>query len=383
MENIKIRLYIEYFNRVSQDVIVDFLDSNDWSNLINARDITRSMFHLKNYSGKRLNVGSYYKLNINIFKEELIEYLPYDQSYIIDGVIDLENFEGEVFGAAQSISANESWERNIDQPNCQLILDKEKIKYPSLFIAKNVGQGSWNEIYSNEKLEFIFDIGASFRYSKKEIDLLVAMPNNRYINENPNVIISHWDVDHYHCLKALSDIAIVKFSKFVFRNRLPNLTARVIFSRIRRLNPSCLIAIEPFEKGDKHSLIKILDLGQYLIYNSRIHRNRNRNALTMCIRTKKRSVILPADCHYEEINDCMLSDLCYPHNNYLIVPHHGGKAGKVVYNSNSNFVNKDAIISVGKNSYGHPLSSTVKSLESLNFKVHQTNHTLKDYRLEL
>lgn len=386
--------YIEHYNRDQNVVLFDFVDSNDFflfhseSNL-GQQDFKRSMILLKNYSGKSLNIGSYYFFKENVLLDNLAlesRILEVDESYIIDIEMTLKSSHDQIFEGTKSYSRWEIFQRNLEVSTFDSLESLEKIHRPEKVIIKYVGQGSWNEIYDKNEISIIFDFGASYQYPKKEIDELAKVPNQNYPNFNPTFLLSHWDVDHYHCIKALTDESIKSFKYFIFRNRLPNLTSRTIYGRIKALNHNCLIGIEPLDKlqkGMKDRLIPILNTDHIIIYNSRKIRSRNRNALTLSVRSANKSVVFPGDCHYEEINDCMLPHLAYNHSNNLVVPHHGGKAGKVVYSNLEKDWLNHAIISVGKNNYGHPLESVKNSLKEIGFKkVNQMNLEAKDVEIE-
>jgi len=66
----------------------------------------------------------------------------------------------------------------------------------------------------------------------------------------------------------------------------------------------------------------------------------------------------------------------------LIVPHHGGKAGKYVYDYTPGISCQRAIISVGKNNYGHQVKRYVQSL-SLDFLVEKTSKARSDILINL
>jgi len=388
------RIFIENYNANFKTVLFDFLDSNDFLDfgreIFNLeRDVKRSMILLKNYSGKKLRNGSYYELNADIFRESFNLESDYDtntDSYIVDAQITLNENHQEFIGKSKSITRQEIWERNIDPTDRNSSKPFQETGRPTKIRVKYVGQGSWNEVWVENKVKVVFDIGTSYHRKKVEVDDLVKEANSHYLTSNPSVVISHWDVDHYHCLKALSDDAVKSFRAFLFRDRLPNLTSRIIYSRIKKLNPQCLIAVKPFEKlikGNRDRLIPQIKANHLIIYNSRRISSRNRNCLTMIVRTLTTSVVLPGDCHYQEVSDCMLPDLAYPHDNHLIVPHHGGSAGKVQYSLPFIVQRKQAVVSVGKNSYGHPSDKNIDLLRGLGFKICQLNHKLKDHDIKL
>jgi len=66
---------------------------------------------------------------------------------------------------------------------------------------------------------------------------------------------------------------------------------------------------------------------------------------------------------------CILGLLLnYRHEHSLVVPHHGGKAGKLIYKLPMQVRPKLAIISVGKNHFHHSDEKNVTELQNLGLK---------------
>lgn len=84
------------------------------------------------------------------------------------------------------------------------------------------------------------------------------------------------------------------------------------------------------------------------------------------------------DGKYDQVSKFILPFLNYPHNHTLIVPHHGGCAGRFEYKASSKINLNRAIISVGINRYGHPTNSVVTSLKTEFKHIEQTRYRLND-----
>ena len=82
------------------------------------------------------------------------------------------------------------------------------------------------------------------------------------------------------------------------------------------------------------------------------HKTKNISGLVLALRTIESSVIFSGDCFYSQLSENVLPQLEYKNNHNLIVPHHGGQAGKYFY-KNKKAEKVNAIISAGK-SKSHP-----------------------------
>jgi hypothetical protein len=73
----------------------------------------------------------------------------------------------------------------------------------------------------------------------------------------------------------------------------------------------------------------------------------------------------------------------YSGKHYLVVPHHGGNAGKFTYELETKTKVTSAVISVGKNPYGHPLKRNMDSLRRLGFTLLKTNTHENDIEIDM
>ena len=85
-----------------------------------------------------------------------------------------------------------------------------------------------------------------------------------------------------------------------------------------------------------------------------------------------KKVLLPGDADSSIQDEILLSNASLNRIDILKVPHHGAKTAL-----SDDFLDrlrpKEAIISVGKNSYGHPSPELIKKLEDLGVKVRRTD----------
>jgi beta-lactamase superfamily II metal-dependent hydrolase len=394
---------IERFERIAQTVLIDFIESNNFeafANYIGGNYSIEgpSMLLLRNYSGKRLREGSIY-----IILKKTIETLESENriveakdSLIILLEIDLKEIIYEVF--AQSVAESKIDSDAFPFLNIDTFYSfhlRSGSKAPSLSVPKgafsvnvrNVGQGSWNEIYVNNAPKLVYDCGTSYQTKKSQLPKYIGDREIEYQTHGPGLVISHWDVDHYHFIKALTDLTIKSFSFIVCRDYVPTLTSRVIFSKLNRLS-AAFISVPPDDRGRTvkgaplYEFVSIDD--QIILFNSGSSKSRNMDGLSILVRTSNRSVLLTGDQHYSQFDKNVLPHyLTYKHEHNIVVPHHGGSAGRFKYNLNSCVRRGKAIISVGNNNYGHPFSANINKLLSNSFKVIETRKYSSDIRINL
>ena len=379
-------VYIESYNKEEGIVYFDFFDSNAY-NLFNEylssnynfyqEEKPSSIVCLSNYFQRRIQENTYYAIKRDIIRNWREQQLTsiVEDSYLLGYSIANMNNDVETPIFHTSISA-----KDIDNSflfyGQESRLEKIRIPEPIRVKVKKVGQGSWNEIYGNDNLEIVYDIGTSMDAKKDKVRCLIDEISDQYNQANPNLIISHWDIDHYHVLCGMTDSELANFKCVIFRDAPPSLTSRVIYNRFMGLLDRKMILslkCEPRDKKKKRFLNPITPMGStVMVYNGQEYKDRNISCIVLTVSTQNSSVILSADSHYDQISNYILPNLTAP-NHYLIVPHHGGKAGKFIYNIHTGVKPIEAIISVGRNSYGHPLEIYKNALIKKGFSVQQTN----------
>lgn len=378
-------VYIESYNKEEGIVYFDFSDSNGY-NLFNEYLGTNSNFYqeakpsivcLSNYFQRRIQENTYYAIKRDIIFEwrEQQSILIIEDSFLLGYTIENQNNNSENTIFHTSISAKD-FDNSFLFYGQEGRLGKVRIPEPIRVKVKKVGQGSWNEIYGNDNLEIVYDIGTSMDAKKDKVRCLIDEISDQYKQANPNLIISHWDVDHYHVLCGMTDSELANFNCVIFRDAPPNLTSRVVYNRFMGLldrKKILSLRCEPKDKKKKRLLEPITPIGSaVMIYNGQECKDRNISCIVVTVSTLNSSVILSADSHYDQISNYILPNLVAP-KHYLIVPHHGGKAGKFIYNIHTGVKPIEAVISVGKNSYGHPLEIYKNALIKKGFSIQQTN----------
>lgn len=234
---------------------------------------------------------------------------------------------------------------------------------PEKITTYYVGQGNFSKITCKGEKEIIFDIGLStfephtnFKNSIDEI----AKVNPEYI------IISHLDIDHF--------LGVQYLDSGIFDS------ANWIISIHGNLTQSALRLIAYINSKNKNNLYLYDNCGQQLItgivslYQGTGQKiltcnSKNNGGLILKIKHNDKTALLPGDCIYDAMPRCLEGDY-----NFLLVPHH---CCKILQNSNiSNFLPKyngeQAVISYGKNPYGHPNPNHMAQLALQNFEVSLT-----------
>ena len=187
----------------------------------------------------------------------------------------------------------------------------------------NVGQANFSIGYSRgdgltpDRACAVFDIGikngnAGRAYPKKQLEKL----DGRGI-----VVISHYDSDHINGQQYITAGEILDRIWILPERRCsPTPTERNLLVKLKSENCIFLKDIDyaktPFNPG-RH----VLEIGNLKIYRGNAqkadaYQSTNKNArCLMCLIKKESSVLLPADCLYEEFPTSFQVD-------YMVIPHH-------------------------------------------------------------
>ncbi len=394
-----ILVYVEDFNKKNGTVLLDFFDSNEYEHFselanLNYNLYKPSMVMLTNYKGKTIRENTIYAI-----RPETIQYWVGQNaitnndldSFLIGYNIDVENNNEQIFNESVSINGSDDLFDGIGEMYGGGNISNLSFQYKGKISVtiRNVGQGNWNEINFNDKVEIVYDAGAPLLASRASITSTIANRNTLYPISKPTLVLSHWDKDHYHSLIGMSDVELQNnFSAFICRDRVPNITSRLLLGKIRDAvgfnNTYCIPANPRTQRGGPTFFSELTSSNnQVVLYNSQKNKDINVSGLALTVKTQRNSVVLPADAHYEQISRDILPHLNYNHKHHCIVPHHGGKAGKYQYITPQLVSLGKAIISVGTNNYGHPFANNILSLKQSGFTVKQTNRIASDITISL
>ena len=390
----EILVYLESYDKRGGNVLFDFIDSNEFDSfniILNLNPLkSPSMVFVSGYYLKPVRENTIYtikKETINRLNEQGLIVQNLEGSFIIGYQLLLNDTIESLFEHSVALNETEIFFRNVYVPRTGDVNHiPSMIKGRLSFKIRNVEQANWNELYLNHKAWIIYDAGAPFLAGRKEVLHMIENREDLYRSDSPGLFISHWDVDHYHSLVAMSDETIKRFAFVVCRDHLPTLTSRILFGRFSALLSSdkvFSISAGPSVKGSTPLTLISDPNNQILIFVGHEHKDRNRSGIVLVIRTANSNVIFSGDVHYHQLSEYVLPYIGYPGRHYLVVPHHGGNAGKFSYEVESKAKMASAIISVGKNPYGHPFKKNTDSLNRLGFSILKTNILRSDIEVDM
>ncbi|MGJ1335110.1 hypothetical protein [Sphingobacterium siyangense] len=368
---------------MERTIICDFIDSNEsleFKTFFDTRGTINdpSMILIEDYVGKPVRENTIYALNLKALNKlkELNLVNQYLDSYLIGYEINASLIEEPIFHT--SVSLGKAYlPTNLSEIEFPL----KSIEWPSKskksVNVRNVGHGNWNEILFGNLIKIVYDAGGPLYASKEEIDKIIGNRNILYPSSKPILILSHWDKDHYHSLLGMTVEELKNnFSSFICRSERPNLTSRLIYGRLlKALGQKNVYDIVPTEKDIKlNHFSKCISFGNMItLYNSQYSKDRNNSSLILLIKTRENSILLASDAHYKHLSKDILPQLNFKHKHHLVVPHHGGEAGRYLYVIPNLASVGIAAISIGRNNYKHPNENFIESLLQTGFKIFKTN----------
>ena len=378
---------IEEYDKINALVLFDFIDIFEYYHFYIRTQYIRSYRHnpsmvlVENYKGRSVIAGDVYLISV----KEIIKWVEQGdvikaehKSYLVGYRIKCsDDYRGQIFQMPSSKEdVQKAKSRECASENNPLINLQFEYSDKISITVRNVGQGNWNEISYSDEVKIVYDTGAYMHATIDVVRKLIECRNQKYSKSKPKLILSHWDKDHYHALLGMSDEEIGQnFSEFVCKDSLPNYTSQILFNRIKKaINSNKIFTLSSSTRVDTPPQFeRIYNQNNVAIYNAQHPKDRNLSGIAITVSNDTGNVILSGDAHYKQINRDILPYLTDDHVHYLIVPHHGGKAGDFVYNPHSNLKLTQAIISVGKNTYKHPLESIIDTLKDIGFKVLRTD----------
>lgn len=358
-------VYLEsYFKAgdMAYDAYVDFRKESDlqmFRRIANLRDNGATYLELRNMkSAKRLRRGCYYALNLRLLSR--MEFEPREDSYLIGGSYNLdemkipEDNDSELLQTHEPLDSAEMSESFV--PNNEFFVGN--LKGNLELYVKDVNQANWNELRSNGDVVVLYDAGARLNASKVEIDTIFNSRKQDLAKSKPTLVISHWDMDHIHCLKKLTIPEIPRyFSKIVCPDRTQSMSSKGILrdfkSALGLANVYCL-PLPP--KTNANVVHHWKTTGPVSIYQCEKSSSINYCGLLMFVKGVVASANYTGDCRLIQAHNVYQNEFAKGLANnahVLIAPHHGGanEAQYRLYNHPCTQV----VISVGhNNSYGHP-----------------------------
>ncbi|KYG57880.1 ComEC/Rec2 family competence protein [Planococcus maritimus] len=251
-----------------------------------------------------------------------------------------------------------------------------------VLIVHDVGHGNWNQIKSDEYTVF-FDIGADKYYGKEDIRALIQKSGLEE-TERFSIVISHWDVDHYHVLFKMEKSELRKIEKVIaptppanIKGETPKTIARVI--ELLEDENICIEFIPKSRKLD-NSTQKVeihfsCVINSYIsLYRTTGAKNKNLDSIVLYYEGNDKSIVLTGDNYYNKVYEFILAPRTI-NKLIMVVPHHGGLAGKFIPRDWASLSTETVICSWGINNYGHSLTKLIKVFNGTFSRIEETNGT--------
>lgn len=358
------------------NVYVDFRQVKDLTLFTHSNERNQNFSETNTYleicnikTNKRLRSGCYYKLNLSLINKMI--FFENQESYFIGRTYNCKEMtwpnheENELLQSHEPLDPKELMHDNSDPNNLTINLSSDNLR----LLVRNVEQANWNEILDGDKSKLVYDIGAKVDAKKSEVQHIFKSRENTFKRDKPILIISHWDMDHIHCLRY-TDKQTIKdcFSKFICIDAMKSVTSHNIYNKIlSELGDQNVICIQPKCRTNGINMHLWRNDGSVSIYRGENSTNINYSGLCIFVRGKEKSVNFTGDVRLiqaKSIYDQELKQSPTINKHVLIAPHHGG--GNAANYQKYSKPTTEVVISVGKNNrYGHPNQKMLKYLLSL------------------
>lgn len=257
---------------------------------------------------------------------------------------------------------------NISPSNLELVVDPSPKGEIELMVV-NCGHGNWNEIRTTAD-RIIYDVGASRWFTKVDVRTLVAKQRIASEARSVSVVISHWDIDHYHALLEFNSAELAKLRVVFTPSQVPNTET---FRRVHKLlnDHGVVLAAQPpaSRTGTSREIVlkPLWTKGIFTMFRATPGRSRNQTGIVLGVRGKSEMALLTGDHHYDKVLAAVGKVAAADKQPcVLVVPHHGGLAGSLsAVNWLQVFSSVTTTISCGPNSYGHPFAAVEAELKTM------------------
>jgi len=257
---------------------------------------------------------------------------------------------------------------NASSSNAALVVNPKPKGKVELTVV-DCGHGNWNEITTRTD-RIIYDVGASRWFNKAQVRAVVD--GRKLLDETRpiTVIISHWDVDHYHALLTFKPTELAKLRVVFVPSQVPDTET---YRRVRKhLNQHrvAMVTLPPAARKDDSREIVLHPIwreGIFTVFRATPGRSRNQTGIVLGVNGKNAVGLLTGDHHYDKTLAAVQQVACYGQRPcVLITPHHGGEAGyPSTWGWGNTFSGMTTPISCGPNSYGHPLTKVERELTAM------------------
>ena len=369
-------VYLESYFKSEDGIVVAYIDFRQLKDFVMFRQITGLPENSGSYiellslkSSKRLMQGCYYKLNLNLLKEFKLK--RNENSLIIGGSYDMSKMErpkddeGELLQRHNPLEPEEMSKSNLP-PHLQVNIPTTNNM--SLFV-KDVGQANWNELRFGDSIAVLYDAGAGLCAPKAEIESIFNSRKKDLELSKPILVISHWDIDHIHCLKLLSQDDIPRFfSMLICVDKIKSMTAGYIYDNFKKaLGPQKVWCVPPATKTNGIDMHLLRKMGCISMYIGERSRSVNYCGIAMFVRGSVKSANYTGDCRLlqaQRVYDQETAKGINTLKHVLVAPHHGGDCG-AKYRIYSVPCDEIAISVGARNGYNHPHTDMLRYLKQL------------------
>lgn len=221
----------------------------------------------------------------------------------------------------------------------------------------------------------MFDFGCSTDYNNAQCSALL---NDCHLQVPWDLIISHWDLDHYNLLITADKKELGNIKNVYAPSNFITLTSQNVVKKLNAysINFKFISPINKRVKCRQISLHEISAGNNWTMFCGEKSRSTNNSGLALAVYNYDKCVYLCADHTYKQSFDDMHNYICskiYSKKCHFVVPHHGRWAGKYnIANYNTSMASDLAVASCSKNSYGGPLCQNIKMYKALGFNWIET-----------
>lgn len=385
-------VYLDFLKK--QDVgvynaYVDFRQTKDLKLFIQSNEHNQNFGEINTYlelckvkTNKRLRSGCYYKLNLSLINN--ISFIQNQESLFIGRTYNCEKMPTPSTETEELLQSHEPLDQkelihiihNTPEPNDLMIQGLSNVDLT--LNVRDVNQANWNEILKGDIIKLVYDIGAKNDAKKDEVRAIFEFRREILKRDKPILIISHWDMDHIHCLRYADQQTIKDcFSKFICIDVMRSVTSHNVYNKVRTaLGDKNVFCIQPAYRTNGITMHLWKRVGNVSIYRGEKSTNINYCGLCIFVKGIQKSVNFTGDVRLiqaKNIYDQELQQNLITKKHVLIAPHHGGEniTKHRVYSNPTT----EVVISVGaKNIYGHPSRNMLSYLLSLcNHNLYRTD----------
>ncbi|WP_152223714.1 hypothetical protein [Pseudomonas sp. SCB32] len=233
------------------------------------------------------------------------------------------------------------------------------------------GHGNWNELETSAS-RLLYDVGAGRWFTSEQVREVVAKRCLSDEIRDLQIVISHWDVDHYHAILAFEPDEISKVKWLMAPSNTP---PTATFSRVEQRLRECFVSVYflPFAstesayiRSGEVSLLPVFTFESWVMLRATSGTKRNQSGIAMFVAGSRKIGILSGDHDYSQLLEAVWDTHYWSHRPrtcVLVAPHHGGHAGQMYADGWLRIFDRIRTpISCGKNRWGHPYPAVLKEL---------------------